>query len=57
MIQNKIGFMWTPLFFAMFFYEYFAPGMAMCGSMTLTGQMWFMWFMMSLSASGKYIKK
>lgn len=28
----------------------------MCGSISLTGQMWLMWLMMSLSASGKYIE-
>lgn len=56
MITDKIRFIWFPLFFILFVYEYFAPGLTMCGSMTVTGQMWFMWLMMSLSASGKYIE-
>jgi len=56
MLQSKIKFIWTPLFFIMFIYEYFAPGMVLCGSMALTGQMWFMWFIMSLSACGAYVE-
>ena len=56
MISNKLGYIWSPLFFTFFLYEQLSPGIAMCGSISLTGQMWLMWLMMSLSASGKYIE-
>lgn len=56
-MKDKIGFVWTPLFFMMFLYEYFAPTINICGSVgNITGQMWFMWFMMGLSSSGKYVE-
>ena len=59
MISNKLGYIWCPFFIVLSLYEFFAVDammhMMMGHSMALTGQMWFMWFMMSLSASGRYI--
>jgi hypothetical protein len=55
MVSDKIGYIWAPLFFALFLYEYNTHTINMCGSMTTAGQMWFMWLMMSLSSSGKWI--
>ena len=59
MISNKFGYIWFPLFLVLSIYEFIvsdaAIHMRMGHSMALTGQMWFMWFLMSLSASGRYI--
>lgn len=59
MISNKLGYIWFPLFIVLSICEFFASDamlhMMMGHSMTLTGQMWFMWLMMSLSASGRYV--
>lgn len=55
MVNNKIGYIWTPLFLLFFLIEYNTP-ISFCGSMGITGKMWFMWLMMSLSASGKWIE-
>jgi len=59
MISNKIGYIWCPLFLGLSVFEFSAVDammhMMMGHSSSLTGQMWFMWLMMSLSASGKYL--
>lgn len=55
MVSDKIGYIWTPIFLAMFLYEYNTHTINICGSMTTAGQMWFMWLMMGLSASGRWI--
>jgi len=59
MISNKIGYIWSPLFLLLGLYELFVSEslmhMMMGHSSSITGQMWFMWLMMSLSASGRYI--
>jgi len=55
MVKNNLSYVWTPLFLAFSLIEFNSP-ISFCGSMGLTGHMWFMWLMMSLSASGKYIE-
>jgi len=59
MTSNKIGYIWCPLFFLFGVYELFVSNslmhMMMGHSSSITGQMWFMWLMMSLAASSRYI--
>lgn len=55
MVSDKIGYIWTPIFLILFAIEYNSP-IGFCGSLNISGQMWFMWLMMSLSASGKWIE-
>lgn len=55
MVSGKIGYIWTPIFLILFVIEYGSP-IGFCGSLNISGQMWFMWLMMSLSASGKWIE-
>lgn len=47
---------WFPLFliFAMVEYIYYTP---ICGSVFVTGTMWFMWLMMAVVSSKVYIEK
>lgn len=54
MVSNKIGYIWTPIFLILSVVEFNSPT-GFCGSLNITGQMWFMWLLMALSASGKWI--
>lgn len=53
MVLNKL---WTPFFLCFAAYEYF-NGVSFCGTMSITGQMWFMWLMMAITASGNYFNE
>lgn len=48
-----MSYIWTPLFLIFAYIEY--GKLNFCGSTTLTGQMWFMWFMMATASSKDYI--
>ena len=54
MASDKLNYIWSPLFFILFLIEYNSP-IGFCGSLNISGQMWFMWLMMSFSASGKWL--
>ena len=54
MVSDKFGYIWSPLFLTLFVIEYNSP-MGFCGSLNISGQMWFMWLMMGLAASGKWL--
>ena len=49
-----MNYIWTPLFLLLAFIEY--DNLDFCGSLHLTGQMWFMWFMMGMASSKIYVE-
>jgi len=53
-MTNIFSFIWTPLFLLFAVVEYNNP-ISFCGSLTLSGQMWFMWSMMAAAASKQWI--
>lgn len=48
--------LWFPIFLLFAIVEYFNQS-PVCGSTTITGQMWFMWLMMSIASSGLYYQR
>lgn len=48
--------LWCPLFLIFAIIEYFNQT-SICGSSVITGQMWFMWFMMGIATSRLYFEK
>lgn len=48
-----MSYIWSPLFLVFAYAEY--GSINYCGTMHLTGQMWFMWLMMGLASSKVYI--
>lgn len=54
--RGSMKWLWTPLLlcFAVFEYVNLSP---VCGSGQVTGQMWFMWLVMSIMSSRLYYEK
>lgn len=48
--------LWCPLLLLFAFIEFF-NNYGMCGSRYITGQMWFMWLIMSAMTSKVYLEK
>ena len=53
LMRWTMAYIWTPLFLVFAWIEFTSPTL-FCGSLSLTGRMWFMWLMMGLAASGSW---